>query len=295
LSGNRHYALVDHLGARREGPNRWGSNFPRSRRLKTVLFLTLCCRAMDNRLPKPTLGDAMADEIVRKLDYDYGQLSLNKNLILNVALRAKKLDEVASGFIRHHPDAVGLDLGAGLDTRMVRIAPPSTADWYDIDYPSVVAARKRLIPNRANAHSIGSDVTDADWLNEVPTDRPAVIVADGLMGFLTKDEFVSVVNRLISHFPSGEMAFNSYTPFAVWASEHVPGTKSVAGLLKFPGVNDPRELEGWNPKLKLIREILLTREPEVAEFPTAVRLYTRLLATSTALSRKGTIVLHYRF
>jgi hypothetical protein len=42
-------------------------------------------------------------------------------------------------------------------------------------------------------------------------------------------------------------------------------------------------------------EILLTREPEVAEFPTAVRLYTRLLAISTALSRKGTIVLHYRF
>jgi len=94
-----------------------------------------------HRLPKPILGDAMADEIVRKLDYDYGQLSLNKNLILNVALRAKKLDEVASGFIRHHPDAVGLDLGAGLDTRMVRIAPPSTVDWYDIDYPSVVAAR----------------------------------------------------------------------------------------------------------------------------------------------------------
>jgi O-methyltransferase involved in polyketide biosynthesis len=178
---------------------------------------------------------------------------------------------------------------------MVRLTPPPTVDWYDIDFPSVVAARERLVPGRANAHSIGADVTDADWLNVVPADRPAVIVADGLMGFLTKDEFVSVVNRLISHFPSGEMAFNSYTPFAVWASEHVPGTKSVAGLLKFPGVEDPRELERWNPKLKLIREILLTREPEVAEFPTAVRLYTRLLATSTTLSRKGTIVLHYRF
>jgi hypothetical protein len=62
-----------------------------------------------------------------------------------------------------------------------------------------------------------------------------------------------------------------------------------------PGVNDPCELEGWNPKLKLIREILLTREPEVAGYPTAVRLYTRFLATSTILSRKGTIVLHYRF
>jgi O-methyltransferase involved in polyketide biosynthesis len=105
-----------------------GFELPTFTPVEDSLFLTLCCRAMDNRLPKPILGDAIADEIVRKLDYDYGQLSLNKNLILNVALRAKKLDEVASGFIRHHPDAVGLDLGAGLDTRMVRIArhPPPT-------------------------------------------------------------------------------------------------------------------------------------------------------------------------
>jgi O-methyltransferase involved in polyketide biosynthesis len=70
----------------------------------------------------------MADEIVRTLHYDYGQLHIDTNLIVNVALRAKKLDEVASGFLAHHPDAVGLDLGAGLDTRMIRLARhrPST-------------------------------------------------------------------------------------------------------------------------------------------------------------------------
>ena len=259
------------------------------------LLLTLYCRALDNRLSKPVLGDATADEIVRKLDYDFEQFKANKNFILNVALRAKKLDEVASGFIRHHPDAVGLDLGAGLDTRLVRIAAPATVDWYDVDYPAVVAVRERLLPDRVNAHNIGADVTDPDWLNTIPSDRPAVIVADGLMAFLSKEDFMSLLSRLIDHFPSGEMAFNSYTRFAVWASKHVPGTSSVSGLLKFPGVDDPRQLEDWNPNLKLIREILLAREPEIAEYPTAVRLYNRLMATSTSLSRKGTIVLHYRF
>jgi O-methyltransferase involved in polyketide biosynthesis len=259
------------------------------------LFLTLYSRALNNRLSKPILSDATADEIVRNLDYDFEQFKINKNFILNVALRAKKLDEVASGFIRHHPNAVGLDLGAGLDARMVRIAAPATVDWYDVDYPAVVATRERLIPAHANAHNIGADVTETDWLNAVPSDRPAVIVADGLMGFLSKDDVVSLLNRLISHFPSVEIAFNSYTKFAIWATKHVPSTTSVAGLLEFPGVDDPRELESWNPKLKLIREILLTREPEIAEYPPAIRLYNRFLATSTTLSRKGTIVLHYRF
>ena len=126
------------------------------------LLLTLYARALDNRLPKPILSDAMADEIVRKIDYDFEQFKVNKNFVLNVALRAKKLDEVASGFIRHHPDAVGLDLGAGLDTRAFRIAAPATVDWYDVDYPTVVAASERLIADRSNVHTIGADVTESD-------------------------------------------------------------------------------------------------------------------------------------
>jgi hypothetical protein len=62
-------------------------------------------------------------------------------------------------------------------------------------------------------------------------------------------------------FRQREMAFKSYTSFAVSASEVGCGTKSFAGLLKFPGVNDPYELEGWNSKLKLIRDHAYPRTP----------------------------------
>jgi O-methyltransferase involved in polyketide biosynthesis len=263
--------------------------------LEDGLFLTLYARALDDRRPQPILGDAMADRIVNAVDYDFGQLHPDTNLILNVALRAKKLDQVASAFLARHPDAVGLDLGAGLDTRLVRLDPPLTNDWYDLDFPAVAAARQELIPERSNGHVIAADVRDPAWLDEVPSGRPAVIVADGLMGFLTQDELVSLWNRLIDHFPSGEIVFNSYTRFDIWLARHARGTKSVAGLVKFPGMDDPREPESWNPKLRLVREILLSREPEVAEFPRGWRWYHRLAAHSTAWSRTGTIVLHYRF
>jgi O-methyltransferase involved in polyketide biosynthesis len=272
-----------------------GITLPAFRAVEDSLFLTLCARSLDNRSPHPILADAVADEIVRELDYDYDQFHLNTNLIITIAHRAKMLDELASGFIARHPDAIGLDLGAGLDTRLVRIAPPSTVDWYDIDFPAVVAARERLIPGRTNAHGVGADLTDPNWLDAIPTDRPAAIVADGLMAFLSLDEWVSLLSRLVSHLPSGEIAFNNYTRFAIRAAKHSRGTQSVADLVKSPGVDDPREPERWNPKLKLVKEILLCREPEVAEFPRALRLYNRLLSLSTALSRKGTIVLHYRF
>jgi O-methyltransferase involved in polyketide biosynthesis len=113
--------------------------------------------------------------------------------------------------------------------------------------------------------------------------------------FLTQDDMVALLNRLIDHFPSGEVAFNGYTRFAIWAAKHYHGTQSVADLIKSPGFDDPREPERWNPRLKLVREILLTREPEVAQFPLALRLFTRLSAHSTAWSRRGTTVLQYRF
>ena len=263
--------------------------------IEESLFLTLCGRALDSRSPHPILADAMADEIVRKLGYDCDTFHLSASPIINIALRAKKLDQVALRFVASHPDAVGLDLGAGLDTRAFRVAPPPTVDWYDIDFPEVISARGQLIPDRTNAHGVGTDLTDPDWLDAIPADRPAVIVADGLLAFLTQEDMISLLNRLTSHFPSGEVAFNGYSGFAIWAAKHYHGTQSVADLIKSRGFDDPREPERWDPNLKLVEEILLTREPEVAEFPPALRLFTRLSAHSTAWSRRGTTVLRYRF
>ena len=94
--------------------------------LEESLFLTLCCRALDNRSQRPILGDAMADEIVRSSTTTTRRSSTD--LMLNATLRAQKLDEATSRFLARHPNAVGLDLGAGLDTRVVRLDPPSTVD-----------------------------------------------------------------------------------------------------------------------------------------------------------------------
>jgi O-methyltransferase involved in polyketide biosynthesis len=202
---------------------------------------------------------------------------------------------VASRFIARFPNAVGLDLGAGFDARASRLDLPAGVDWYDVDLPEVVDARKGLIPEQPNTHTIAADVTDDDWLAALPTDRPAVTTADGLMGFLTKDQLVSLLDRLIVHFPRGEMVFNSYTKFTIWVAKHARGTQSVADQVKFPGFDDPREPESWNPKLKLIKEILISRQPEIAEFPSPLRWYYRAQAHSTAWSRMGTVVLHFRF
>jgi O-methyltransferase involved in polyketide biosynthesis len=64
---------------------------------------------------------------------------------------------------------------------------------------------------------IGADLTDPGWLDTLPRGRPAVIVANGLMAFLTQDDLISLLDRLVGHFPSGEVAFNGYSRFAIWS------------------------------------------------------------------------------
>jgi O-methyltransferase involved in polyketide biosynthesis len=268
------------------------------------LFLTLAGRALDSRLPQPFLGDTMADEVLGKSGYDIAKFPVlttrlldAKTKVFDIAVRAKRLDEVAGRFVDRHPDAVVLDLGAGLDSRMLRVNPPSTVSWYDVDFPEVVDLRRRLLPEQVSAHSIGVDVTDPNWLDEVPTDRPAVIVADGLIAFLHQYDFESLLNRLTNHFPSGEIAFNLYTTWAVWGAKRIAPIR--AGVVN-PGFNDPRQPERWVPGLRLVEEIFLTRAPEVAEFSSLtgriMRLTSALAARSATVSRMiGTTLERYRF
>lgn len=265
--------------------------------VQASLYLTLCGRALDNRAPCPFLGDRTAAEIVAKIGYDCSRFPMPASSVTDIALRAKKLDDVVRHFIARHPDASVLDLGAGLDSRVTRVAPPAATDWYDIDFPEVAALRAEIetIGHEARAHNVAADLTDPDWLDAVPGERPAVIVADGLIAFLAQDALVTLLHRLVDHFPSGEIAFNGYTRFHVWALKRYRGTASIADVVANPGFDDPHDPERWEPRLQLAEEILLTREPEVAAYPAAIRLLTRLAAHSTALSRRGTTVLRYRF
>lgn len=270
-----------------------GTMLPPFTPVEASLYLTLCGRALDSRSEHSILNDTTAAKIVAETGVDPADYPHAKTGMRDIALRAKKLDGIVRDFVERYPDAVVVDLGAGLDSRRARLAPPSTVDWYDVDLPDVAAFRRRLLPGPA--HTIAADVTGGGWLDEIPSDRPAVIVADGLVAFLAQPDLTALLRRLTKHFPNGEIAFNGYTRFHVWALKHYKGTDSIADVVANPGFDDPHDPERWNTDMRLAEEILLTRAPEVGQYPLATRLFTRLAGLSRAWSRRGTTVLRYRF
>jgi O-methyltransferase involved in polyketide biosynthesis len=261
---------------------RWGS-------VEWTNLVTLYLRACESRLEQPILGDRAAAEAVDGINYDFKRMRRVAQPWSNqylVALRAKKLDDWSAAFLHRHPNAVVLHLGCGMDTRAFRLDPPATVDWFDVDQPGVIDLRRKLYEDRDGYQMIGSSVTHGEWLERIPSDRPVLVVGEGLFMFLSERETWELLVRLTDRFGGGELLFDTLSPIAPKLSLLFQG-----GIVKW-GIRDPREIETWNPRLRFLEQAsALAGYEKIQEMPQRV-LYRLLYATPV---RKYDVVNRFAF
>jgi O-methyltransferase involved in polyketide biosynthesis len=223
---------------------RWGS-------VEWTNLVTLYLRAYESRSRRPILGDHIAAEAVDRIDYDFKGIhrtSLPASNQYLVALRAKQLDDWCAAFLARHADAVVLHLGCGLDGRGFRLAPPPSVLWFDLDQPGVVELRRRLYDDTDSYRMIGSSVTDPQWLDHIPTGRPTLVVAEGLLMYLQESEVRQLLERLTDRFDSGELLFDTLSALAPRLSKVL-----TRGIITW-GIRDARDIETWNPRLRFLEQ-----------------------------------------
>jgi O-methyltransferase involved in polyketide biosynthesis len=206
-------------------------------------LVTLYLRAYESRSPRPILGDRAAAEAVARIDYDFERIHRSARPWANqflVALRAKKLDVWTTDFLRRRPDAVVLHLGCGLDTRAFRVNPPSTVQWYDLDQPGVIELRRKLYDENNAYRMIGRSVTDPGWMDQIPTDRQTLVVAER--------EVRELLARLTARCGNGELLFDTLSPSGPRLSKLV-----TKGIVKW-GIHDAREIEHWGLGLRFVEQ-----------------------------------------
>jgi O-methyltransferase involved in polyketide biosynthesis len=267
--------------------------------VEQTAFLTQYARALDSRWARPILGDTLADDVVGTIDYDFAGLGVSSSVVCQTALRAKMIDDRVRSFISAHPDAVVVDLGAGLDCGVYRVDPPASVDWYSVDLPDVVALRDRVLPGRPRSHSVGVSLAEKRWPETIPADRPTILIADGLLAFLREEVIVDLFRGITDHFGSGELAFNDYGGigwFSHAAIKLLPQKMfhDVGSQWGYAGFKDAHHPETWSPRLRLVEEASLTKAPEVDLFPGWLRAATRLTGMTKTGARKARI-LRYRF
>jgi len=267
--------------------------------VEQTAFLTEYARALDSRWSRPILGDALADEVVGKIDYDFEGLGVQTSVVCQTALRAKMLDDRVRAFIREHPDAVVVDLGGGLDSGFHRVEPPPSVDWYNVDLPGITALRDLVLPPNPHSHAVAVSLADGHWPDTIPADRPTMLVADGLFAFLSEPVIIGIFRRITDHFRTGELAFNDYGGIGWFSRVAVKLSpqkmfKDVGSQWGYLGFKDAHHPETWNPRMRLVEKASLTDAPEVDLFPTWIRIPTRLMGKTKAGARKARI-LRYAF
>jgi len=267
--------------------------------IEQTAFLTEYARALDSRWARPILGDTLAHDVVGNIDYDFAGLGVQTSVVCQTALRAKMLDDRVRAFVAAHPDAVVVDLGAGLDSGYYRVAPPPSVHWYSVDLPGITALRDQVLPAAPQSHSVPVSLTDERWPDAIPADRPTMLVADGLFAFLTEAQIIAIFLTITDHFGAGELAFNDYGRIG-WASRLAVKLypqkmfKDVGSQFGYPGFKDAHHPETWNPRMSLVEEASLTDAPEVDLFPGWIRVATKLSGKSRTARRKARI-LRYAF
>jgi O-methyltransferase involved in polyketide biosynthesis len=262
--------------------------------VQQTMLITLYAKALDNRSRRPVLNDRFADAAVRRIDHDFSRLDFGPDGAISLAIRAKAFDDWTRAFVASHPGAVVLNLGCGLDSRVWRVDPPPEVSWFDVDLPGVAELRWRLYPERAKGYwLIGASVVDPAWLDEVPRERPVIVLAEGLMPYLDEEQAPRLLRRLVRHFRAGEIAFDAYSRLGLKMLRATPQLRATGAEVHW-ALDDAKSLQTVVPGLVLVDEKVQYDAPEVARMSLPTRLAFAFLRHVPAMRKVGRL-LRYRW
>ncbi|KAJ3480885.1 hypothetical protein NLG97_g7959 [Lecanicillium saksenae] len=197
-----------------------------------TLLITLLAKYNDFHQPRPLVGDRWAVDVIdclgkRQHDNIVGRMP--RGILSHpatVTMRVRTMDEWVTEFLQHHKDepVTVVHLACGLDARALRLREKCGVDvrWIDLDMTDVIDARRRVaaampVPRGASgaekAYSysmVASDVTEKQWLEDIPADRKTLVIMEGLSMYLSEETCNALIERMIDHFAphGGEMVFD---------------------------------------------------------------------------------------
>ncbi|MGB7162749.1 MAG: class I SAM-dependent methyltransferase [Mycobacterium sp.] len=247
-----------------------------------TMLATLYAKALDADLEEPILGDRFAKQVVERIDYDWQKTTITPRNSLGVTTRTAHFDAWTNQFLAAHPRAVVLHVGCGLDSRFFRLQPGPGVEWYDVDFPDVIALCKEFFPLRGNYHLVSAAVTDPAWLADIPADRPALMIGEGLTMYLHERDGIALLRRIVERFPSGELQFDAFSRLGI-KSQWMNAVVRRAGATLFWGIDGPDVILQAVPGTRLLAWISTFDSDPFKRVPAAYRVMARVMSWVPAL------------
>jgi O-methyltransferase involved in polyketide biosynthesis len=200
-----------------------------------------------------------------------------------VTTRTAHFDTWARQFLAVHPSAVVLHLGCGLDGRYFRLQPSPQVQWYDVDYPDVAELYTRLYPAADHHHVVAASVTDPAWVAEIPTDRPTLMIAEGLTMYLSEQEGIALMRRVVDHFERGELQFDAFNRLAI-KSQWINKVVRRSGSTLRQGIDGPDEILEAVPGTRLLSWVRWFESDNFERLPPGYRVMGRVMSLVPAMA-----------
>ncbi|KAI0178906.1 putative polyketide synthase protein [Hypoxylon sp. FL1284] len=235
-------------------------------------LVPLIAKSLDAKHSQPLLHDVWAKSVLEKLDHDTSKYLIGDQERVTYSQRARYFDKWTSEFLDEHPRATVLHLACGLDSRCLRLDWASTGvRWIDVDLPNVVALRHKVLPNpKGNYTLIGADVTEDKWLEQIPADRPTVVIFEGLSMYLEEAVMHQLIQRLVGHFKTGQLLFDAIGSVVVYLQK-MENPIMATGAKFVWGLDNPVELESLDSRLQLRDRLRPTEREGFADYPIVFR------------------------
>lgn len=170
-----------------------------------TLLVTLCARARGRQLfPATGFSDPLAEAYAAALGLEPADYARTAECVYGVVRRSQAIDSLVRRFLAEHGSIVVLNLGAGLSTTFERLGEPATGDevlWVEVDLPQPAVLHAALAPAHDSRRLIAADVEAPGWTAGLNLpDRPLLVIAEGLVPYLTRESFGRLLAELADRF-----------------------------------------------------------------------------------------------
>ena len=219
--------------------------------VQETALIPLSIKANESRRSDPRIYDAKAIEIISRLGVDtekYDKYFSHEGVVARTLL----FDETVKKLLTKYPDAIVVNIGCGFDDRFSR-TDNGIARWYHVDLPDSIEVRSKVFAPHERQTLIAGDITSDTWTKDIPDNKPAIIIAEGLFMYLTEDTVKALMHNIRAHFHAGFMLAELMSPLAV-SNEKMHDTVKNTNAKFTYGVEDGKELESYCEGWKLIKE-----------------------------------------
>ncbi len=203
-------------------------------------------------------SDPEAERICSMLDYDFAEKGKKMESMaglfgaLEVAQRQYDIQCEVKDYLKSHPKAAVVNLGCGLDDTFTK-CDNGQCKGYNIDMPDVIKVRNELLPAGEREVSIGCDLNNDNWMDEIDASDGAIFFATGVFYYFQREDVKTLFCKMAKRFPGAVLAFDACNKRGAklmtktWLKE--AGIKKVDAYFS---LEDTSELKSWSPDFKSV-------------------------------------------